>query len=269
VSAGAIPAPARAARPRVWAVQDTMAITGRNLTTLYRVPQLLVFSTIQPVIFVLMFRYVFGGAVQIPGLTVPYVDYLMPGIFVQTVAFGAINTAVGLAEDLNKGLIERFRSLPMARSAVLAGRTMADLVRDVFVVALMCVVGFLVGWRIDTNVVAVLGGMVVLLLFAFALAWVFALVGMATKSAEAAQAASFPILAPLVFASSAFVSPETMPDWLQWFAEHQPLSITVDAVRACCIGGPTATPVLQSIAWSVAIVGVFAPIAVRRYRRVT
>jgi ABC transporter DrrB family efflux protein len=249
-------------------VLDTATITWRNLLTIIRLPQLLVFSTIQPVIFVLMFRYVFGGAVVIPGLTVPYVDYLMPGIFVQTVAFGAVNTAIGLAEDVHKGLIERFRSLPMARSAVLAGRTIADLVRDLFVVTLMVIVGFLVGFRIHAGVLAFIGGILILLLFAFALAWVFALIGLTAQNAESAQAASFPILAILVFASSAFVSPETMPGWLQWFAEHQPLSITVDAVRACCIGGPTAEWVIKSILWSVGIIIVFAPIAVRRYRRV-
>jgi ABC-2 type transport system permease protein/oleandomycin transport system permease protein len=252
--------------PFVWAVKDTLAVAGRNLITLVRLPQLLVFATIQPIIFVLLFRYVFGGAIVIPGLEVPYVDYLMPGIFVQTV--GAVNTAIGLAEDLHKGLIERFRSLPMARSAVMAGRTIADLVRDVFVVTLMCIVGVLVGWRVHTNPAAFILGMLVLLLFAFSLAWVFGFIGLSVGEPEAAQAASFPILAILTFASSAFVSPETMPGWLQWFAEHQPLSITVDAVRACLIGGPTATKVLQSIAWSVGIIAVFAPLAVRKYRRV-
>jgi ABC-2 type transport system permease protein len=271
MSAVAIPRTA-GARPRPRAlvgVSDTLAITWRNLLSLSRTPQLVVFSTIQPVIFVLLFRYVFGGAVTIPGLTVPYVDYLMPGIFVQTVAFGAVNTAIGLAEDLHKGLIERFRSLPMARSAVLAGRTIADLCRDAFVVVLMIVVGVLVGFRIHAGIVAFIGGMLVLLVFAFAIAWVFALIGLSTPNAETAQAASFPILAVLVFASSAFVSPETMPSWLQWWAEHQPLSITVDAVRACCIGGPTAGPVIKSLLWSVVIIAVFAPIAVRRYRRVS
>jgi ABC transporter DrrB family efflux protein len=260
--------PVRGPSALAMGARDVAYMTWRNLLTIRRLPQLLVFATIQPLLFVLMFRYVFGGAIVIPGLTVPYVDYLMPGIFVQTVAFGAVNTAIGLAEDLNKGLIERFRSLPMARSAVMAGRTIADLVRDVFVVALMCVVGVIVGWRIHTNFLAFLGGMLVLLLFAFSLAWVFGLIGLATGQPEAAQAASFPILAILTFASSAFVSPATMPGWLQWFAEHQPLSITVDAVRACCIGGPTATKVLQSIEWSVGIIAVFAPIAVRKYRRV-
>jgi ABC-2 type transport system permease protein len=265
------PAPARLSNQRVSiavATQDTLAMTRRNLLTIVRLPQLLVFSTIQPVIFVLMFRYVFGGAVQIPGLQVPYVDYLMPGIFVQTVAFGATNTAIGLAEDIHKGLIERFRSLPMARAAVLAGRTTADLVRDVFVVALMILVGFIVGFRIHVGLMAFLGGMLVLLLFGFALAWVFALIGLSVPTAETAQAAGFPILAILVFASSAFVSPATMPGWLRWFAEHQPLSITVNAVRACCIGGETASWVIKSVLWSVAIVAVFAPIAVRKYRQV-
>src|SRR5215208_7863728 len=143
-------------------LRDTAALAKRNLIAYRRVPQLLVFSTIQPVIFVLMFRYVFGGAINIPGLTVPYIDYLMPGIFAQTVAFGSVNTAIGLAEDLQKGLIERFRSLPMARSAVMAGRTIADLVRDVFVVALMAIVGFLVGFRIHTNALVFIGGLLVL-----------------------------------------------------------------------------------------------------------
>src|SRR5262245_40861982 len=248
------------------AVVDGITITWRNLKGMSRTPEVIVFSTIQPIIFVLTFRYVFGGSIVVPGLD--YVDFLMPGIFVQTVVFGSMNTAIGLAEDLHKGLIERFRSLPMARSAVMAGRTIADLVRDVFVVTLMCIVGVIVGWRIHTNGAAFIGGMLVLLLFAFALAWVFGFIGLSVCQAEAAQAASFPILAIFTFASSAFVSPETMPGWLQWFAEHQPLSITVDAVRACCIGGPTATKVLQSVLWSVGIIAVFAPIAVRKYRRV-
>ena len=248
-----------------WAVRDTVTVAWRNLLNIYRVPQLLVFATIQPVIFVLMFRYVFGGAISVPGES--YVNYLMPGIFVQTVAFGATNTAVGLAEDIHKGLIERFRSLPMARSAVLAGRTLADLVRDIFVIVLMVVVGILVGFRVQTNFLAFLAGFGVLLLFAFAMAWVFAIIGMSASSAESAQAASFPILAVLVFASSAFVPVSTMPSWLQVWANHQPVSITVNAVRALMIGGPTATPVLQSIAWSVGLIAVFAPLAVRRYRK--
>ena len=248
-----------------WAVRDSITIAWRNLLNIVRVPQLLVFSTIQPVIFVLMFRYVFGGAIQVPGGS--YVNYLMPGIFVQTVAFGATNTAIGLAEDIHKGLIERFRSLPMARSAVLAGRTLADLVRDFLVIILMVIVGMIVGFRVQTNFIAFCAGIGVLLLFAFAMAWVFAIIGMSSSSAESAQAASFPILAVLVFASSAFVPVSTMPSWLQVWANHQPVSITVNAVRALMIGGPTATPVIQSLAWSVGLIAVFAPMAVRRYRR--
>ena len=248
-----------------WAVTDTFTVAGRNLRTIVRLPQLLVFSTIQPVIFVLMFRYAFGGAIRTPG--VRYVDYLMPGIFAQTVTFGALSTGIGLATDLQSGLLERFRSLPMARSAVLGGRIVSDLVRNVFVVALMCVVGFLVGFRVHTGVVAFGGGLVVLLVFSCALSVLFAFVGLSVRTPESAQAAGFPVLAPLVFASSAFVPVDTMPGWLQVFADHQPLSVTVNAVRALSLGGPAASPALQSLAWSLAIIGVFGPLAVARYRK--
>jgi ABC-2 type transport system permease protein/oleandomycin transport system permease protein len=248
-----------------WAVQDALAVAHRNLIGLFRVPTTLVFSTIQPVIFVLMFRYVFGGSIQIPGYR--YVDYLMAGIFVQTVTFGSINTGVGLAEDLSKGLIERFRSLAMARSAVLAGRTIADAVRNLIVIVLMVTVGFMVGFRVHTNVVALLGAIAVMLLFGFAMSWVMALIGLSAGNAEAAQAASFPIMAVLVFASNAFVQTRTMPGPLRAYAEHQPVTAAVDAVRALLNGGPTAGKVLTSVAWSLGIVAVFAPLAVRRYRR--
>ena len=249
----------------VKAASDTLAITWRNLLMLRRVPQLLVFSTIQPVLFVLMFRYVFGGAIRVPG--VHYVDFLMPGIFAQTVTFGSINTGVGLAQDLGTGLIERFRSLPMARSAVLAGRTVADVVRNTLVVTLMVTVGFMVGFRVHTNAIAFLASVGLLLLFGFALSWVFALIGLSTANPESAQAAAFPLLAPLVFASSAFVPLKSMPGWLQVFAAHQPVTITVDAVRALVLGGPTVRPVVEMLAWAVAIVAVFAPMAVARYRQ--
>ena len=250
----------------VKAASDTMAITWRNLLMLRRVPQLLVFSTIQPVLFVLMFRYVFGGAIRVPGVP-HYVDYLMPGIFAQTVAFGSINTGVGLAQDLGTGLIERFRSLPMARSAVLAGRTAADVVRNVLVVTLMVSVGFIVGFRVHTNAAGLLAAVGLMLLFGFALSWLFALIGLATANPESAQAAAFPLLAPLVFASSAFVPLKSMPGWLQVFAAHQPVTITVDAVRALVLGGPTLRPVVQMLAWAAGLIAVFAPLAVSRYRR--
>lgn len=250
-----------------WALADASTITWRNLVSMRRVPQVLVFSTIQPIIFVLMFRYVFGGAINtgIPGI--PYVDFLMPGVFVQTITFGSIQTGVGLADDLTKGLIERFRSLPMARSAVLAGRTIADLIRNVFVFVLMAGIGFAVGFRLHTNAFAFVGALLLLLLFTFALSWVFAFVGLKMRNAEAAQAAAFPLVAPLVFASSAFVPLSSQPGWLQVFSAHQPVTLTVNAMRALCVGGPTLTPTLQSIAWSVGIIAVFAPIAVRSYRQ--
>jgi ABC transporter DrrB family efflux protein len=247
-------------------VRDALAITWRNLIGYRRVPQLLVFSTIQPVIFVLLFRYVFGGAITPPG-HVPYVDFLMPGVFVQTVVFGALATAIGLAADMKSGMLERFRSLPMARSAVLAGRTFADLARNVFVVILMVAVGFLVGFRIHTNALALVAGILLLLFFGYAMSWIFATVGLVLGDPETAQAAAFPVLAPLVFASSVFVPVDQMPGWLQVWANHQPVSVTASAVRALVIGGPTASFVWQSLAWCVGILAVFAPLAVRRYRR--
>ncbi len=257
------------------AIADALTITKRNVITIRRVPQLLVFATIQPIIFVLMFRYVFGGAIPIPG--VPYVDYLMPGIFAQTVAFGAISTGIGLAEDVSKGLIERFRSLPMARSAVLVGRTLADMFRNVFVQTLMVSVGFLVGYRIHDGIPKFLVAMVVLLLFGFALSWIFALIGLSTANAETTQAAAFPLMAPLVFASSAFVPVAAMPSWLQPWATNQPLSVVIATVRkltltaeqSAAIGltESTGSYLAKSAAWIIGLVLVFAPLSVLRYRR--
>jgi ABC-2 type transport system permease protein len=245
--------------------RDVFAMTWRNLLTIRRVPQLLVFATIQPLLFVLMFRYVFGGAIHVPG--VDYVNYLLPGVFAQVVAFGAVQTAVGLAADRGGGLIERLQSLPMARSAVLAGRTIADLCRNTLVVTLMLAVGFAVGFRLQTNVPKLLLALVVLLLFGFSLSWVFAFIGLSVSNAETAQAAAFPLLLPLVFASSAFVPTATMPPWLQAFANHQPVTAAVNAVRRLVLGGPWAEDVLISLAWTAGILLVFVPLAVRRYRR--
>jgi ABC-2 type transport system permease protein len=258
-------APASRRRPGLGsALTDTITIAWRNLRGMTRVPQVIVLSAVQPIILVLTFRYVFGGAITVPG---DYVDFLMPGIFVQTVAFGAINTGIGLSEDLHKGLIERFRSLPIARSAVLAGRTLADVVRNLFVVLLMVLVGFLVGFDIHAGWVPFIASVGVLLLFGFALSWVFALIGLTMPNAESAQAASFPVLAVLVFASTAFVPLDTMPGWLQAYNEVQPVSVTVDAARALALGGPTAGKVLRAVLSAIAIVAVFAPLAVARYRR--
>lgn len=249
-------------------VRDALTMTWRNLLRLTRNPELIVFSTVQPVIFVLMFVYVFGGAIQIPG-DIPYVDFLMAGVWVQSVTFGALNTGVGLAEDLQAGLIERFRSLPMARSAVLVGRTTADLVRNVFVVIVMTAVGFMVGFEYHTSAAALVGAMLLVLLFSYALSWLSALLGLMAPNAETAQAAFFPIVAVLVFASAAFVPVETMPGWLQAFANHQPVTAVINAVRALTLGGPTAGHVVSALFWIGGMIAVFAPLSIRRYRKVT
>jgi len=249
------------------ALSDIEAVAGRNLITYFRVPQLLVFSSIQPVIFVLLFRYVFGGAVRVP--TGNYVDFLMPGIFVQTTVFGAIGTAVGLATDLQSGLLERFRSLPMSRAAVLAGRTMAELGRNAVVLALMLIVGFAVGWRPHTDAQSSIVAMALVLLFGYVFSWIFAGVGLLTRDPESAQAASFPVLAILVFASSAFVPTSTMPGWLRVYADHQPVSVTISAVRTLLLGGSAWPDVLRTLAWMAGILAVFAPLSVWRYQRTT
>jgi ABC-2 type transport system permease protein len=251
-----------------WTLQDIVTVTWRNLRALTRTPQAVLFSAIQPIMFVVLFVFVFGGAIHIPG--VPYVDYLMPGVYVQTVTFGAVSTAVGLSEDLQKGLIERFRALPMARSAVMAGRTTADLVRNVFTVTLITLVGFAVGFRIGTNFGLFLCGVLIVLLFSYTLCWTFATVGLSAPNAETAQLMVFPILFPLVFASSAFVPVTVMPGWLQAFAKHQPVTQVVDAARSLMTGGSLtdSASVWQALAWCFGLLVVVVPIAVRKYRRV-
>ncbi len=247
-------------------VSDTMVMVRRNLTMLVRLPQLLVFSLVQPMLFVFMFRYVFGGAISTGQAGLSYVDYLMPGIFLQTASFGAISTAVGLAEDKNKGLLERLKSLPMSRSAVLGGRVLADTTRDLVVVVVMLLIGFAVGFHTHTSFIKVLGGIGLMTIFGSALCWIFALIGLSVTNGETAQAAAFPILAPLTFASNAFVPPATMPGWLRWWAERQPLSVTVRGVRSLMLGSESTDYVWGSLLWSLAIVASFAPLAIRRFR---
>ncbi len=256
--------PARPITPRI-ALIDIGGITRRNLLRIIRTPRLLVFSSIQPVMFVLLFRYVFAGAIHAPGGS--YVDYLMPGIFVQTALFGGASTAVGLATDLQGGMVDRFRSLPMARSAVLAGRTVADLVRNILVVLLMVIVGLLVGFRFHGTPWTDLGGVGMVLLFGYAFSWVFAAIGLIVKDPETAQVAGFLPLFPLVFASSAFVPVRSMPGWLQAFANVQPVSVTVNTVRSLVIGGPVEHWLWQSLVWAAGILAVFVVLAVRQYRR--
>ena len=249
-------------------VSDILAVTKRNLIRYLRVPSLLVFSTIQPVMFVLLFRYVFGNAIRLPTFPYPYVDYLMPGIFIQTVIFGSTQTGVGLAEDLTKGMVDRFRSLPMARSAVLAGRTLSDTVRNTFVVLLMTIVGYLVGFRIHTSVVPAVSGVVLALAFGLAFSWISAWMGLSVRDVDSTQAASFVWIFPLVFASTAFVPLASLPEWLQGWAKVNPLSVTVDSLRGLVEGWPSQTYHLGvTLAWVVGILVVFVPLSVSKYRR--
>jgi ABC-2 type transport system permease protein/oleandomycin transport system permease protein len=251
-----------------WVITDALVLTRRNLLKYTRVPTLLAFSTIQPVMLVLLFTYVFGGAIGgslVPGTK--YVDFLMPGIFVQVAVFGSTVTGVALADDMSKGLIDRFRSLPMSRSAVLAGRTTGDLIRNLFVVALITVVATLIGFRFHAGIPKAVVGLVLAAVFGFAFSWISATIGLAVKDVEAAQAAGFVWVFPLVFASSAFVPVTTMPDWLQTFAEISPVTVTVDSIRALVLGGPIWTHLWKSLAWIIGILAVFIPLAIGRYRK--
>jgi ABC-2 type transport system permease protein/oleandomycin transport system permease protein len=248
-----------------WTISDAFTITRRNLIAYTRVPEAIFFSSVQPVMFVLLFRYVFGGAIHPKGIS--YVDFLIPGIFMQTVAFGAVGTSIGLAEDLQKGLIERFRALPMARSAVLAGRTLADLVRNVLVTLIITAVGFAVGFRVGTNALCFIAGIGILLLFAYALSWGLAFVGLSAPDGETAQVMTFPLIFPLSFASSAFVPPSQMPHYLGDFAANQPFSVVVDTTRALMVGGPTSWLLVKCFAWLAGMLLVLVPLAVRKYRR--
>jgi ABC-2 type transport system permease protein/oleandomycin transport system permease protein len=233
-----------------------------------RQPQLLLFSTVQPIMFVLLFSYVFGGAIRgsLPH-GVSYKDFLLPGIFIQSTSFRATQTAIGLAEDLQRGVIDRFRSMPMARSAVLAGRTLADLVRTIFVIILMIAVGYVIGFRFHEGPAEAIASIVVVALFGFALSWIFVYVGLTAKRPEAAQSAGFIAIFPLVFASSIFVPVHTMPGWLRSFAEVSPVTVTADASRALAIGGSVGHPLWQMLLWSLGILLAFVPLCVRKYRR--
>jgi ABC-2 type transport system permease protein/oleandomycin transport system permease protein len=242
-------------------------LAKRNLLRIPRIPEELVFATIQPIMFVLLFAYVFGGAINVRGTT--YINFLMAGIFVQTVAFGSVSTGIGLAEDLQKGIVDRFRSLPMSRSAVLTGRTIADLVRNTFVVLVMLVVGLLVGFRPEGSVIGWIAGTGLLLLFGFALSWVGAPIGLLVRNVEAAQSAGFVWLFPLTFASSAFVLTATFPAWLRAFADHQPVTQVVNAVRAFSLGQPVGSAGVAALLWCLGILVVFIPLSVWAYDRRT
>lgn len=246
-----------------WTIADTLVLAKRQLIRVRRIPEELVFGTIQPVMFVLLFRYVFGGAIAVSGTT--YVNYLMAGIFVQTMAFGSVSTGIGLADDLQRGLVDRFRSLPMSRSAVLTGRTIADMARNLFIVTIMLIVGLLVGFRPTGSVLGWLAGLGLLLLFSFALSWVGATIGLLVRSVEAAQSAGFIWLFPLTFASSAFVPTSSMPTWLRDFSEHQPVTLVVNTVRAFVLGQPITSDGWQALVWCLALLVIFVPLAVWAY----
>lgn len=274
-------------------VKDVAVITRRNLLRNIRLPQLLIFATVQPVMFLLLFNYVFGGAIggAIPPIAQgEYINWLLPGLLIQVAAFGAGQTALGLTEDLSKGVIDRFRSLPMARSAVLAGRTLSDVIRNGFVIGLMVVMGFILGFRFQSDLIRFTAGLAVAMVFSYALSWIMATIGLAVKSPEAAQSAVFLPVFPLVFASSVFVPTDTMPTWLQGFAVNQPITVTVNALRGLMLGrealanfqpgmsssqlaeavanAPTVQgQVLLSLFWSIAIMVIFVPLAIRVYRK--
>jgi len=248
-----------------YTLSDALVLTKRNLLRIPRAPDLLMAYTIQPVMFIVLFVYVFGGAINTPGFD--YVDFLMPGIITQSISFGGFVTAIGLNEDLRKGLIDRFRSLPMARSAVLAGRTFADIVLNTLSLALMIGVGLLVGFSFDSPVYEIAAGIALLLLFGYAFSWFFALMGMIASSPESAQSVGFLAIFPLTFASSAFVPTDSMPSWLEAFAEVNPFTVVVNAVRALWLDAPAGNYVWGALAWTLGMIVVFAPLAVRAYRR--
>ncbi len=244
---------------------DTLVIAERNLVRLPRAPDLLLAFTVQPIMFVLLFRYVFGGAISTPGYS--YVDFLIPGIIVQNIAFGGFVTALGLNEDVHKGLIDRFRSLPMARPAVLAGRTLADVVTNTLSLTILLVTGIIIGFSFQTGVLEVIAGIALLLLFGYAFSWVFAFLGLLVSSPEAANSVGFIAVFPLTFISSAFVPVASMPEPLKTFANVNPFTIVVDAMRSLWIGAPAGNNVWGAVVWSLVILAVFAPLAVARYRR--
>jgi len=247
-----------------WAITDTLTITRRNLLVWMRVPAYLVFTVIQPVMFVLLFRYVFGGAIHVAG---NYVNFLMPGIIAQTAAFATFGTAIALAQELKKGVIDRLRSMPMARSAVLAGRLVADTGRMLVTILIIVGVGYAVGFRFSNGVVPAIAMVLLATVFGLAICCISAYTGLAIGDEESVQAFGLIWLFPLTFLSSAFVPIATMPGWLQAFANNQPVTYVIDTMRALALGGPVVPSLWKSLVWLAGIFIVFLPLAVRAYRR--
>ena len=248
----------------VWVWRDSWTEALRHLRAVPRDPELLLFATIQPIMFVLLFVYVFGGSIEVPGYE-SYTQYLIPGVFAQTVVFGSAFTGIGIAEDLSKGLIDRLRSLPMSQSAVLIGRTISDLLRNTFTFVVMFVVGYLVGFRIEGSIAGALGATALLLGFAYAFSWIQVLIGLSVSSVEAANSAGFIWMFPLTFVSSAFVSTASMPDWLETIADANPFTKLTDAARALYNGNDPGADLWIAIAWAVGITAVFAVLGARKF----
>jgi oleandomycin transport system permease protein len=249
------------------ALRHALLVARRDLLQVRGNPQLLVFLLVQPILFVLVFVYVFGGAIS--GSSRQYVQYVIPGIIVQLAVFATAITGIGLNEDMAKGIIDRFRSLPIARSAVLAGRILSDAVRSVASLAVILGVGMALGFRIATSPVAALIGFLLIIGFGMALSWVAALIGLSVRNPETAQSAGFIWMYPLTFASSVFAAPQTMPGWMQPFVDVNPITVAADALRGLLLGGPVLASVLQTMAWTAGLTAVFAPLAIRRYRRLS
>jgi ABC transporter DrrB family efflux protein len=248
-------------------LSDTLVLARRNLMRIPRQPDLLIAYTVQPVMFVLLFVYVFGGAIRTPGFD--YVDFLMPGIIVQSIAFGGFVTALGLSEDVQKGLIDRFRSLPMSRAAVLTGRTFSDVVLNCLSLVVLFAVGFLAGFNfVDASAAEIVLGIVLLLLLGYAFSWIFALIGLFSSTPETANSIGFTAIFPLTFASSVFVPAATMPDGLRQFAEANPFTTVSDAMRSLWLGTPAHTDVWMAFVWCFVLIAIFAPLAIGRYRTV-
>jgi ABC transporter DrrB family efflux protein len=248
-----------------YAIGDTAVLALRNLKRIPRAPDLLISFTLQPVMFVLLFTYVFGGAIQTPGHS--YVDFLIPGLIAQSMFFGGFVTAIGLSDDLKKGLIDRFRSLPMSRAAVLAGRTVADIATNTLSIAVMLAVGLIVGFSFDATPLEIVAGIALMLLFGYAFSWIFAYFALVASSAEAAQAIGFIVIFPLTFISSAFVPIDTLPDGLRQFAEVNPFTVAVDAMRALWIGDSAGNSIWGALLWSLGLTALFSWLAVGRYKR--
>jgi ABC-2 type transport system permease protein/oleandomycin transport system permease protein len=246
---------------------DTFVMAERNLVRLPRAPDMLMAFTIQPIMFVLLFAYVFGGAIGTPGYD--YIDFLIPGMIAQQIAFGGFATALGLAEDMTKGLIDRFRSLPTARASVLIGRTLADVATNLLSIVVLLVTGIIIGFNFNASVFEIIAGFALLLLWGYAFSWVFALIGMSVSSPEAANGAGFTLVFPITFISSAFVPVESMPNGLEQFAQANPVSQVVDAMRALWLGAPADNHIWLSVVWCFVIIALFAPLAVSKYRKAT